>query len=66
MDLTLLAMRMELNQQMTMLEDRRMAQSISRAAYDDGMAVTIVMQEEAWATDNRQLALRLAGCRVPP
>ena len=43
-----------------------MARSISRAAYDNGMAVTIVMQEEARAADDRQLALRLAGRRVPP
>jgi hypothetical protein len=65
-DLALLAMRTELNQQITTLEDRQMARSISRAAYDDGMAVTIVMQEEARAADDRRLALRLAGRRVPP
>lgn len=64
--LTLLTMQMELNQLMTTHDDRRMARSISRAVNDNGIAVTVAMLEEARASDDRRLALRLAGHEDQP
>lgn len=65
-ELVLIVMQLELDQQVTTFNDRRMARSIARAVYDDGIAVTIAAQEEARASDDRRFALRLAGHQEPP
>lgn len=56
----------ELQAQIMLLTDRRLAQSITNAVCDDGAVLTLAMQEEARATDDRRLALRLAGHNEEP
>lgn len=61
MSADLKAVQSELQQQLMLLRDRRLAQSIATAVRDDGDAVARAMREEAIAARDRQLVLRLAG-----
>ena len=49
----------------TVLSDRRMCQSISRAIQDDGAALSLARHEERIATRDHNLALSLSGRNVP-
>ena len=51
----------EIQKQKTLLEDLRMANSISRAVQDDGTTVTILMAEERRCVQDREAACRMSG-----
>ncbi|KAL2835086.1 hypothetical protein BDW59DRAFT_177191 [Aspergillus cavernicola] len=55
----------ELHQTSTVLQDHTMALSMARAVLEDGVALTVVAQEESRELADRHLAFRLAGQQPP-
>jgi hypothetical protein len=56
----------QLHESSTVLQDHKMAKSIAKAVLEDGVALTIVAQEENRALADCKLAFQLAGQRPPP
>lgn len=64
-DTALTAYRDELLRNKMIMEDRRMGRSISDAVQRDGSTIAAVMVEEQNAAQDREVACRLGGVRVP-
>ncbi|KAL4901355.1 hypothetical protein BDW74DRAFT_181926 [Aspergillus multicolor] len=55
----------QLHQSSTVIQDHKMALSIAKAVFEDGVALTLAAQEENRAFTDRRLAFELAGEQPP-